>query len=234
MLLCRICELNIKIETIHKNIDVLFSDYLSDFSAPDITLSVTADEIRAEKSKYPAYSEAYLEGQLLFKQLAEKVLAYDTFFFHSAAVCHENEAYIFTGKSGSGKSTHAELWTKLFPNDFIINGDKPLIKMKKDGFYAYGTPWCGKENMQKNTFAKVRAVYFIEQSCRNHAEKMTAKEVLQKIFNQTVYIRDSALNKALFEILDRFITEIPFFRLECSISEDAVLTAIAAAKGEKE
>lgn len=233
MILCRICDLNIRIETIHKNIETLFCDYLADFSKPDITLRVTEDELQAEKEKYPEHSKSYLEGQLLFKQLAEKILAYDTFFFHSAAVCHENEGYLFTGKSGSGKSTHAALWTKLFPDDFIINGDKPLIKMKKDGFYVYGTPWCGKENMQKNTSAKLRAVFFIEQTEENRAEKMSAKEVLAEIFNQTVYVKNPTLNEALFKMLDRFITELPFFRLKCRIDDGAVLCALAAAKGEK-
>ena len=34
---------------------------------------------------------------------------YDTFLFHGSAIAVDGAAYIFTAKSGTGKSTHARL-----------------------------------------------------------------------------------------------------------------------------
>lgn len=226
MFYCEICGLKIRINNRFQMIQNLSRDYIiPPCPAPDITLGVSNQEIDAERAKYPQFDDGYHEAIVLFRKLSEKCLSFDIFFLHCAAVSLDGKAYLFTGKSGIGKSTHARLWTRVYPRSFIINGDKPLIRLKDGRFYVFGTPWCGKEMQQKNTSAPIKAVCFLEQSDDICVRRMAPLEVIGKIFDQTAYQKDTKRNAQLMALLDKFITDIPFYLLKCDISEKAVLTA---------
>ena len=32
----------------------------------------------------------------------------------------------------------------------MVNDDKPILRIKDDGIYVCGTPWCGKHGLQTN------------------------------------------------------------------------------------
>lgn len=232
MLYARLCDLTIKIENIHPAIPACFGEYLNpEADTCDISLAVTKPELDAECEKYPEYDALYNEFVLIFKKLVPLMIPFGIFFFHSAAVSLDNNGYLFCGKSGQGKSTHAILWQDVLGAE-VINSDKPLLKLEDDGIYAYGTPWSGKERLQKNTRVRIRAAAFIEQSSENSIKKLTSAEVLANLFNQTVYIADVELNRMLMSHLDRFLTEIPFYRLWCNISDDAVKLSYETLKKE--
>ena len=69
---------------------------------------------------------------------------------HASAVALDGEAYLFSGPSGMGKSTHTRLWKQCFPEAEIFNDDKPALRELGGIWYAYGTPWCGKDGINKN------------------------------------------------------------------------------------
>ena len=64
------------------------------------------------------------------------------FVLHSASLLYLEKAWLFSGPSGMGKSTHMALWKKLFDTPFL-NGDLNLIGKEGDQFVVYGIPWCG-------------------------------------------------------------------------------------------
>ena len=75
-------------------------------------ISTDAADIAFERSRadHPGCSDAYLETLAIYRKIAEKMPAYDTFLFHGSAISVDGKAYIFTAKSSTGKSTHARLW----------------------------------------------------------------------------------------------------------------------------
>ncbi len=230
MFMCRICDLNIAVENIHPAIPSRFTDYMIDACSPDITVSFTEAEVADELAKCPANGIEYSEFMLIFRKLTLAALEFNTFFFHSSVVKHEDEAYIFTGKSGAGKSTHSLLWVEHFGAE-IINGDKPLFRLINGEFYAYGSPWAGKENFHKNDKAKIKAVAFIEQSTELSVSRMSVAEVLGELFNQTVYMNEPHQNAVLLRLIDKFLSDIPFYRLRCDISKKAAELSKKAMKG---
>ena len=46
-----------------------------------------------------------------------------TALFHSSVVSFQDKAYMFLGKSGTGKSTHSRLWLKYIEGTELINDD---------------------------------------------------------------------------------------------------------------
>ena len=130
----------IEINSLYKKVH----DYCKEYSCvcePDITVSITQADIDYERKKSAAADTAegrtphvspddYLEELAVYRKIAEKMPEYDTFLFHGSAVAVDRVCYIFTAKSGTGKSTHTRLWrTLLGERAVMVNDDKPLIRV---------------------------------------------------------------------------------------------------------
>ena len=74
-----------------------------------------------------------------------KMPDYDALVFHGSAVAVGEKAYLFTAKSGTGKTTHTALWLKNVPGSYVVNGDKPILRFMNGQVFVCGTPWMGKE-----------------------------------------------------------------------------------------
>ena len=82
----------------------------------------------------------YLETLAVCRKIAERMPEYDTFLFHGSCIAVDGVGYLFTAKSGTGKSTHTRLWRELLDNRAtMVNDDKPLIRIADDGLVIYGT-----------------------------------------------------------------------------------------------
>lgn len=61
---------------------------------------------------------------------------------HSASIRYQDKAWLFSASAGTGKSTHTNLWKKLFGTEFI-NGDLNLLAFEDGRPVVRGIPWCG-------------------------------------------------------------------------------------------
>ncbi len=182
-----LAELNIQIENRFSLIEQMCRAYLTSFSRPDITVSVTEEEIRAEGEG----SLPYLETLAVYRKISERLLDYDGFLMHGAVLEINGTGVAFLAKSGTGKTTHLRLWQRLFGEKVtVVNGDKPLIRMKNGEPIAYGTPWAGKEGLQTNTSVPLKKICFIERAEENQCVPLAKKEVLPRLLGQ-VYLPKS-------------------------------------------
>ena len=120
------------------------ADYLTD-EDEDISVSVSEGDVLAEKIKsdrerelegLPAWDPPlpYLETLALYRKIAEGLVSFGIILFHGSAIAVDGEVYLFTAKSGTGKSTHTRLWSELFGDRCVmINYYKRLISLN-DGF----------------------------------------------------------------------------------------------------
>ena len=75
----------------------------------------------------------------------------------------DGQAVLFTAKSGTGKSTHTKLWRDLFGERAVmVNDDKPLLRILKDGVLVCGTPWDGKHRLSTNCALPLKAICILE------------------------------------------------------------------------
>lgn len=155
------------------------------------------------------------------------LIDFDGCMLHSSAVVVDGYAYLFSADSGTGKSTHTQLWLKHFGNKaFIINDDKPALRRIDGEWYVYGTPWSGKTDQNVNARVKLGAIVFLERSEENWINDITVKEALPKFFQQTIrrLYKEEKMDLVLKNI-ERILLQNPIYEMGCNISDDAVVTA---------
>lgn len=87
---------------------------------------------------------------------------------HASVVVHEGRAWLFLGRSGTGKSTHARQWLALFHQAYQLNDDNPVLRVDADGkVWVYGSPWSGKTPCYRNERVPVAAIIQLEQAPEN-------------------------------------------------------------------
>lgn len=92
---------------------------------------------------------------------------------HAAAVAADGQALAFTGPSGMGKSTRADMMIRSLKAE-LINGDRPLIGVK-DGI-LYGVPWDGKEQCFRNVRFPLRAICEVRRSGSVYIRKLSMNQ----------------------------------------------------------
>ena len=110
----------------------------------------------------------------------------------------------------------------------MINDDKPLVREQEDGFVIYGTPWRGKHSRGTNISAPIGAIFFLKQAPENAAYPLDSITALSLLLQQTVIPSGKEDTSTLLDMLGRLLEQVPLFRLECNISDDAVVTALNA------
>ena len=235
-MLYKLFDLYYQIELKHKRYEKLLEPYKTDENVfPCEVIKITQEEIDHETVHDMAHDEAYHEFVCIFRHISDSILNHNGLFVHSAVISMDNNGYMFSGRSGVGKSTHINEWVKHFGNErvTVINGDKPIIRFFDDGIYAYGNPWHGVEGWSTNAKVKLKSVCFLKQSRQNRIREMKSPEILKELINQTVIPSASSDKLKYFELLDKFIKTLDFYELECDISKDAVMTAYNTMRGEK-
>jgi hypothetical protein len=152
---------------------------------PDII--IREDEYRSNMWKgYPRDFCCYMESGFLFYA---RLLCFQGMMLHASAVVYDGRAYLFSGSSGVGKSTHARLWQKMLGEDraVVINDDKPALRRMNGRWYAYGTPWCGKDGINANQRAPLAGICFLEQGEENRISILDPKDAVPKLISQTMH-----------------------------------------------
>ena len=229
MFTIKIADINVCTNNKYDYVRNLCADYVvENIDTPELTINVTDEEIFAEKAMAETnVSEGYAEGICIYRKICKQLPArFNAYLFHSAVIEYEGNGYAFSAKSGTGKSTHIRLWRKHFGEKVhVVNGDKPIMRFIENDLMAYGTPWCGKEGYQNNTSVAIKAICFIERSQVNSIRRITPDEAIGRIFHQILTPNDLASVDALFPLLDRTLTQVPCYVLQCNISEEAAEVA---------
>ena len=158
-------------------------------------------------------SGAHFYGQLL---------NFNGLMLHSSAVAMNGNAYLFSGPCGRGKSSHTRLWQSAFGEAAsVFNDDKPALRRLDTGWFAYGTPWCGKDGINKNEKWPLAGICFLKKAEHNRIRQLTPEKALPLLLGQTTYrLRPENMNLLLTHV-DRLLQEIPVYELENTPTESA-------------
>ena len=186
--------------------------------------SAAGDILIADDSWEKVTSYCLPEGNrdyaLPLAALCSRFSYFGTLLAHASVIEYNGEGVIFSGPSGIGKTTQAQLWEK-YKQAQIINGDKVFIRHENDGFNAYGLPWKGSSEYCLNRKVPLKAVVILKQSEKNSVRKLGAESV--ECFMPHVFFPHwdkNCLEKAL-DIFDTLIKNVPVYLLECRADSEA-------------
>lgn len=177
-------------------------------------------DIVVQKEFLETKDEEYL--YLMCLALDKIALFHDSFIFHSASILIDNKIILFSGPSGIGKSTQAELWGK-YKNAVIVNGDRNLLYKKDGKLYCQGWIESGSSEHRKNISAPVKAIVMLQQGKENKLRGIKnsygARRILQEMIVNSWDFKfvDSAL-----EFLNDIIKNNEIYELCCTPDERAV------------
>ena len=129
---------------------------------------------------------------------------------------------LFSGVSGIGKSTQGNLWCQ-YEDAKLINGDRPILYKKENGWHAYGSPYAGSSHCHVNQNTKVRVIVLPEQEKMCAIRKLEKVEAFRKIFSQLTLAawNPDSIGRAC-DIVESLLDNIPVYEMRCTPDKRAV------------
>ncbi len=147
---------------------------------------------------------------------AQAVLAHKAISLHASCVWKDHQAYLFMGKSGTGKSTHSQLWINHLDNVELLNDDNPCVRLKEGQVTVYGTPWSGKTPCYKNLQFPVAAMVRLSQAPHNRFVHVRETEAFMALLPSCSVVQgDARLQGYLYDTLIEIVGLVKVGWLEC-------------------
>ncbi len=196
-----------------------------DDSETQIRLNINEDFFRKKKEEHPHLTMEEHEYMWTGEAFYNELLRHNGLMLHSSCVEKDGFAYLFSARSGTGKSTHTHLWLKNLEGTRIINDDKPALICEAGRWYACGTPFSGKTDENINVKIPVRAIIFLHRSETNTVKRIPPIQAVSLLMEQTINPINRGLAEAMLDKVDKLLREVPVFLLGCNMNDDAAITA---------
>ena len=207
---------------------------------PDFSIAVTATDLAFEQAELDKealeegfrlrrFTDPFLERQAIQRAFAEHLLCHNTLMLHGSALALDGCGYLFTAKSGTGKSTHTRLWREVFGSRAVmINDDKPFLRPTEQGFLLCGAPWSGKHGLDSNIAVPLKGICILERGSENRIAPISPAEALPMLLHQS-YTPLSPDGRAQYQHLICSLAEqVPLWRLACTKDPQAAILAHSA------
>ena len=167
----------------------------------------------------------YYHTNYLFNICAlEKLLIQNNkIIFHSCYIKVGENALLFSGDSGAGKSTQGALWEK-YMKAHVINGDRSVLGNQNGQWYAYGFPFSGTSGICHNVTSPLKGIIFLKKASENRMDRLDPQMTGRLLWSQITVNQWNAefVDKAL-KLVDQIAAEIPIYQLCCTPDERAVI-----------
>lgn len=138
------------------------------------------------------------------------------YVLHSVSVCYRERAWLFSGSSGTGKSTHGRLWEKAYKTP-ILNGDLNCIGLEGDNPVVYGIPWCGTSQIYTEKKYPLGGIAFLSQAQKDEVKR--CREGKKPLYFMQRTISPTWREDQLREVLafaEKVGSKAPFYELHCT------------------
>lgn len=155
-----------------------------------------------------------------FLYLAQKKGLYA---IHSASLLYRGKAWLFSGHSGAGKSTHTNLWNGQFETP-ILNGDLNLVGEQDGNLLVYGIPWCGTSGICTTEAYPLGGIVLLAQDAQNRIETLTKTEKTLRVMQRMISPAwlPGQLDRNL-EFAEKIIKQIPVCSYRCTKEPEAAV-----------
>lgn len=152
------------------------------------------------------------------------------FALHSASIFYRGQAWLFSGHSGMGKSTHTSLWKEQFGVE-IINGDLNLIGWSESSqrkpnesrqnqcsqFIVYGMPWCGTSGIASTKSYPLGGIVLLGRSDHDHFETLSHDQKIVRVMQRMISpVWTEDMLDANLTCAAKLAGEVPIYDLLCT------------------
>lgn len=141
---------------------------------------------------------------------------------HGACVDTPLGGILFSGRSGIGKSTQAELWCR-YAGGQQINGDRPILHKEDMSWYAWGSPYAGSSRCHVNARCPLAAIVTLQQAESCSLRRLGAAEAFRRLFaGLTVGSWAPEYVAAAGDLAAELASDVPVYELACTPDQKAV------------
>ena len=153
-----------------------------------------------------------------------------TVLTHASSVIYEGRAYLFLGKSGTGKSTHSRMWQEALEDVVLMNDDHPVLRVGEDGkVAACGSPWSGKTPCYKNVSAPLGGIVRISRAPYNKARRLAPIQAYASLMTSCSGMTwDKDLADGRDRTMQAIVSKTPCWVMECLPDTDAAKVCMEA------
>ena len=220
-------------------------DYCRDYWTSDqgeFHIRVTEADLRLEQQLYDeealeegfrlrVFSDPFLDRSVIQRKLADRLLAEHVLMLHGSAIAVDSQGFLFTAKSGTGKSTHTRLWREVFGSRAqMINDDKPFLSLGQEIFVC-GAPWSGKHGLHSNISVPLQGICILERGSENRIESISPDQALPMLLHQTHCPPEA--DALLRRLVEDLASRVQLWRMTCTKDAQAAIVAHSAMAGDR-
>lgn len=130
---------------------------------------------------------------------------------HAASLARDEQAYVFPGRSGAGKTTVA----RLSPESRLLSDELSIVRVDGESVRGYGTPFWGElARGGGNERVPVAGLYFLRQANRHEAIRCTRTRAVAALMPHVVFFsRDPRLVARALDVAATVAARVPCFDL---------------------
>lgn len=228
-----------EIQSLFDSTPQYFWAYLTE-EKPDFSYAVLPDHLRFEQAeldreaeeegfRFRIFTDPFLERAAIQRAFAEYLFDRRTLLLHGSAVALDGRGYLFTARSGTGKSTHTRLWREAFGSRAVmINDDKPFLAVKGEGVTIFGSPWSGKHGLDSNIAVPLGGICILERGRADRIRPMETGDALTMLRKQAYCPMDEGKKERFLDLTAEIPGKVPLWHMECTKDPSAARVAHAA------
>lgn len=171
----------------------------------------------------PEYLSYFTGSTGVFNRIGMEslLLQHQGLLLHASLIQYAGKGIAFTGPSGVGKSTQAEIWHTCLGAE-IINGDRAAIRRLADGWHAYGSPYAGTSGIYRNASAPLAAIVVLQQATENSLQQLSPGEAFRCLYPEiTIHRWDKTFTAHATDLCLSMLADVPVYLLQCLPEESA-------------
>jgi hypothetical protein len=141
---------------------------------------------------------------------------------HAAGISYQEQGYVFTGASGTGKSTIAQLFADQ--GALILSDERVILRQHDSMITVYGTPWVGSGQYAAQASRTMTGLYAISHGEHRHRlEPLSATKIMSLLLQQAFLPHwDRMAMEATLDFLASLTAQVPCFSLAFLKQADVV------------
>lgn len=166
--------------------------------------------------------DAFALNNFLMMGFAFASASQQTLMIHASVIRNAGHGYLFLGVSGTGKSTHSDLWLECVPGSELLNDDNPIIRLFAEDVVVFGSPWSGKTPCYRNTSAPIGALVRLHQAPTNNIVRLPPIQGFAQVLSSCSLMKwDKMILDGITETVSQLSMVVPIFELKCLPDADA-------------